>query len=58
MVNAEKWGVKIMKWRRSQLAIAQPLCVASLACPPFSFFKVLYHEHPFAFSPSTMSVIP
>jgi len=36
----------------------QILCVASLAFPTFSVFKVLYHEHPFAFSPSAMSVMP
>ena len=49
MVNPEKWGVQIKKWRRCQLAIAQLLCVASLVFPPFSVFKVVYHEHPFAF---------
>jgi len=49
MVNAEKWGVKIKKWRRCQLAIAQLLCVASLVFPPFSVFKVVYHDHPIAF---------
>jgi len=37
--------------------IAQLLCVVSLVFPPFSVFKVLYHEHPFAFSPA-MSVMP
>jgi len=24
----------------------------------FSAFKVVYHEHPFAFSPSAISVLP
>jgi len=32
---------------------ANPSLDASLA-----FFKVVYHEHPFAFSPSAMSVMP
>jgi len=54
MVNAEKWAVKIKKWSRCQLAIAQLLCVPSLVFPPFSRFKVVYHEHLFAFSPSAM----
>jgi len=57
MVNAEKRGLKIKKRRRCQLAIAQLLRVASLVFPPFSLFKVVYHEHPFAFSPSAMSVM-
>jgi len=58
MVNAEKLGVEIKKWGWCQLAIAQLLCVASLVFPIFSVFKVAYHEHPFAFSPSAMLVIP
>jgi len=33
------------KWRRCQLAIPQLLCVTSLVFPPFSVFKVVYHEH-------------
>jgi len=33
------------------------LCVASLLFPTFSVFKIVYHEHPFAFSPSAMSVM-
>jgi len=41
---------------------AMPICYlltfASLVFPLFSVFKVLYHEHPFAFSPSAMSVMP
>jgi len=56
MVNAGKWGGKI-KWGRCQLAIAQLLCVASLVFPFFSVIKILYHEHPFAFSPA-LSVMP
>jgi len=51
-------GRENKKWRRCQIAIAQLLCVASLVFPPFSFFKVLCHEHPFAFSPSAMSLMP
>jgi len=58
MVNAEKWGVKMKSEGDANLAIAQLLCVASLVFPPFSIFKVVYHEHPFAFSPSAMSVMP
>jgi len=58
MVNAEKRGVKMKKWRRCQLAIAQLLCVASLVFPPFSVFKVVFHEYPFAFFPSAMSAMP
>jgi len=50
-------GAKIKKWGRCQLVIAQLLCVASHIFPTFSVFKVVYHEHPFAFSPSAMSVI-
>jgi len=33
-------------------------CVASLVILTFSVFKVLYHEHPFAFSLSAVSVMP
>jgi len=58
MVNAEKWGVELKKWRQRQLAIAQLFCVASFVFPTFSVFKVVYHEHPFAFSTSAMSVMP
>jgi len=58
MVNAEKWGAKIKKWGPCQHAIAQLLWVASLVFPTFSVFKVVYHEHPFAFSPSAISVMP
>jgi len=58
MVNAEEWGVKIKQLKRCQLAIAQLLCVASLVAPSFSVFKVVYHEHPFAFSLSAISVMP
>jgi len=32
------------------------LCVASLVFSTFSVYKVVYHEHPFAFSP--ISVMP
>jgi len=35
----------------------QHLCVASLVFTAFSVFKVVYHEHPFAFSPA-FSVMP
>jgi len=35
-----------------------PSLVASLAFPTFSVFKVVYHEHPFTFCPSAMSVMP
>jgi len=55
MVNAEKWGAKMKKLGRCQLAIA---CVASLVVPTFSVFKVVYHEHLFAFSLSAISVMP
>jgi len=58
MVNAEKWGAKIKKWGRSQLAIAYLFSVASLVFPPFSVFKIAYHENPFAFSPSALSGMP
>jgi len=33
------------------------LCGAGLVFTTFSVFKVVYHEHPFAFSPA-MSVMP
>jgi len=52
--ECREMGRKNKKWRLWQLAIAQFLCVASLVFPPFSVFKVLYHEHPFAFFPSAM----
>jgi len=39
------------------IAITLLLCVASLVFPTFSVFKVVHHEHPFAFSP-VMSVMP
>jgi len=52
MVNVEKRGAKQKKGGRCQLAIAQRLCVASLVFTAFSVFKVVYHEHPFAFSPA------
>jgi len=32
--------------------------VACLVFPTFSVFKIVYHEHPFGFSPSAMSVMP
>jgi len=51
-------GRENKKWWRCQLAIAQLLCVASLVFPPFNVFKVVHHEHPFAFSPSAMSIMP
>jgi len=56
-VNAKKWGAKLKKWLRCQLAIAYLLFVASLVFPTFSVFKVVYHEHPFAFSPA-ISIMP
>jgi len=49
-------GREKKKWRRCQLVIAQLLCVASLVLPPFSLFKVVYHEHLFAFSQSCFSL--
>ena len=52
MTNAEKCCEKIKKWGRCQLAVAQLLRVASLVFPTFSVFKLLYHEHSFAFFPS------
>ena len=57
MVNAGKWCVKI-KWRQCQYTIALLLFVVSLVFPTFSDFKVVYHEHPFAFPPSAVSVMP
>jgi len=57
-VNAEKQGTKIMKWGRSQPAIAYFSCVANRVFLTFSVFKFVHHEHLFAFSPSAMSVIP
>jgi len=57
MVNAEKWDAKI-KWGRCQLAVAYLLYVASLFFPTFSVFKVVCHEHPFAFSPSAVLAMP
>jgi len=48
--------------RENKEVEAMPTCYfltfASFVFPPFSVFKVLYHEHPFAFSPSAMSVMP
>jgi len=32
--------------------------VDDLVFPTFGVFKVVYHEHPFAFSPSAISVMP
>jgi len=58
MVNAEKWGAKVKKWGRCQLANCLTLCVVSLVFPTFSVFKVVYHEHPFALSLSAISVMP
>jgi len=43
---------------RCQHAIAQLFCVASFVFPSFSVFKVVYHEHSSAFSPSAISVMP
>jgi len=57
MVNSEKWGVKMKSGGDANLLLPN-LCVASLVFPPFSVFKVVYHEHPFAFSSSAMSVMP
>jgi len=56
MVNAEKWGAKI-KWGNANLLLRN-FCVASRVFPTFSIFKVVYHEHPFVFSPSATSVMP
>jgi len=56
MVNAEKWGTEIMKWGRCKIAIALLSWVASLVFPTFSLFEVVYHKHPFEFSPA-MSVL-
>jgi len=55
-VNAEKWGTEIMKWGRCKIAIALLSWVASLVFPTFSLFEVVYHKHPFEFSPA-MSVL-
>jgi len=57
MENAEKWGTKPKKWGRCLLAFVQLLCLASLVFPTFSVFKLVYYEHPFAFSPA-ISVMP
>jgi len=43
---------------RCQRAIAKLVCVASLVFPNFRVFKVVYHEHPFAFSHFAMSFMP
>jgi len=54
MVNTKKKGAKI-KWG------AMPTCyylTFSHVFPTFSVFKVVHHEHPFAFSPSAISVLP
>jgi len=54
MVNAEKWEAKI-KWG----AMTTCYCLTfSHVFPTFSVFKVVYHEHPFAFFPSAISVMP
>jgi len=49
-------------WRENKEVRAMPtyqrLCVASLVFPTFSVFKVVFHEHPFAFFPSAISVMP
>jgi len=34
------------------------LCIASRVFSTFSVFKVVYHEHRFAFSPCAMSGMP
>ena len=39
------------------MASSPLLCVANLVFPTFSVFKLLYHEHSFAFSPA-VSVMP
>jgi len=44
MVNAEKWGAKLEKWRRCQLQMALLLRVASFVLPTFNVSKVVYHE--------------
>jgi len=56
MVNAEKWGGKIKKCGEANLLLPN-FYVASLVFPTFSVFRVVYHEHPFAFSPSAISVM-
>jgi len=40
MVNAEKWGAKINKWGRCQLAIAWRLCVSALSSQLSVFSKL------------------
>jgi len=52
MVNAEKRSAKT-KWGDANLL----LLTFSHVFPTFSAFKVVYHEHSFAFSPAT-SVLP
>ena len=57
MLNAEKWGANIKKWGRCQLVLPNFMCCQT-CLPNFSVFKVVYHEHPFAFSSSAISVMP
>jgi len=57
MVNAEKWGVKIKSGGDANLPLPN-FCVLPALSSPFQCFQGVYHEHPFAFSPSAMSVMP
>jgi len=59
MVNAEKWCVKMKKWRRCQLVIAQFYVLLALSShlAVFSKLHIMNSEHRFAFSPA-MSVMP
>jgi len=56
MVNAEKWARKLSGAMPTCYCLI--LCVASRVFPTFSIFQVMYHEHPFAYSPSATSVMP
>jgi len=56
MVNAEKWGAKI-KWGDANL-LSPNFYVLPALSSQLSVFLVVYHEHPFAFPSSAMSVMP
>jgi len=57
MVNAEKLGAKI-KWGDANLLLPNFYVLVAMVFPTFSIFKAVYHERPFAFSPSAASVMP
>jgi len=57
MANAEKWGAKINKCGDTNLLLPNLYVLPAIVFPTFSVFKVVCHEHAFAYAPSAVSVM-